>query len=76
MLIILPLLSFCLGSIPFGLIIAFLIKKIDIREHGSGNIGATNVARVIGKLWGILVFFLDFLKGFAPVSLASMRFFS
>ena len=60
------LISYLLGSIPFGLIIAS-INKIDIRSHGSGNIGATNVYRVIGKFWGLLTFFLDAMKGFLPV---------
>ena len=46
------LISYLLGSIPFGLIIAS-INKIDIRLYGSGNIGATNVYRVIGKFWGL-----------------------
>jgi len=63
-------LSYFLGSIPFGLIIAYLVKRIDIRTCGSGNIGATNVVRVVGKPWGIFVFVLDFLKGFFPVVLA------
>ena len=58
-------LSYILGSIPFGFLVAYLVKNIDIRKHGSGNIGATNVLRVVGKQWGILVFLLDFLKGFS-----------
>jgi len=53
------------GSIPFGLLIA-RAKDIDIRKHGSGNIGATNVARVLGFKLGMLCFVLDLLKGFAP----------
>lgn len=64
-----PLLAFLLGSIPFGLIIAKL-KGINIRDHGSGNIGATNVLRVIGKKYGITCLLLDALKGFIPVMLA------
>ncbi|MFA5271966.1 MAG: glycerol-3-phosphate 1-O-acyltransferase PlsY [Candidatus Omnitrophota bacterium] len=59
-------LSYILGSVPFGLIVVYLVKGIDIRKFGSGNIGATNVVRVVGKKWGILVFVLDFLKGFFP----------
>ena len=64
-----PLLAFLLGSIPFGLIIA-RAKGIDIRQHGSGNIGATNVLRVIGKKYGISCLFLDALKGFIPTVVA------
>lgn len=62
------LISYLLGSIPFGLIVAGVVRKIDIRKFGSGNIGATNVFRIVGKKWGVLVFILDFLKGFfSPV---------
>jgi glycerol-3-phosphate acyltransferase PlsY len=64
-----PLIAFLLGSIPFGLIIA-KAKGINIRDHGSGNIGATNVLRVIGKKYGISCLFLDALKGFIPVVIA------
>ena len=64
-----PLIAFLLGSIPFGLIIA-RAKGINIREHGSGNIGATNVLRVIGKKYGITCLLLDALKGFIPVVIA------
>ena len=64
-----PLLAFLLGSIPFGLFIARM-KGIDIRQHGSGNIGATNVLRVVGKKHGIICLILDALKGFIPTLLA------
>lgn len=64
-----PLLAFLLGSIPFGLLIA-KAKGINIREHGSGNIGATNVLRVVGKRYGITCLLLDALKGFIPVMIA------
>lgn len=60
-----PLIAFLCGSIPFGLIFG-KIKGIDIREHGSGNIGATNVWRVLGKSFGIPCFLLDVLKGLIP----------
>ena len=60
-------LAYLLGSIPNGYIVGKLLKGIDIREHGSKNIGATNAARVLGKKWGILVFLLDALKGFLAV---------
>ncbi len=63
------LFAFLLGSIPFGLLIA-KSQGINIREHGSGNIGATNVLRVVGKKFGISCFFLDFFKGFIPVLLS------
>jgi len=58
------ILSYLIGGIPFGFLAVHLVKKADIRSLGSGNIGATNVIRVLGKKWGILVFILDFLKGF------------
>jgi acyl phosphate:glycerol-3-phosphate acyltransferase len=51
------------GSIPFGLLVARVFGRIDLREHGSGNIGATNVARTMGFRWGGLVLLLDALKG-------------
>ncbi len=64
-------LAFVLGSVPFGLIIARVFKVGDLREKGSGNIGATNVSRVAG-FWpaGFLTFLLDTLKGSAAVLLA------
>lgn len=58
--------SYVLGSLPFGLWVAKRVKGIDIREAGSGNIGATNVGRVCRPLAGAVVFILDVLKGFAP----------
>jgi acyl phosphate:glycerol-3-phosphate acyltransferase len=64
-----PLLSFLLGSLPFGLWMA-KTRGIDIRSHGSGNIGATNVLRVMGKRFGIPCLVLDMLKGFIPVVIA------
>jgi len=60
--------GYLLGSIPFGLLIA-KIRKIDIREYGSGNIGATNVLRALGLGPGLIVLLLDLLKGFVPVTL-------
>lgn len=53
---------YLIGSIPFGLI-AGRIAGIDVRQHGSGNIGATNVWRVLGRQWGLPVFLLDVAKG-------------
>jgi len=64
-------LAFLAGSIPFGFLIA-RAKGLDIRAHGSGNIGATNVGRVLGKKFGILCFALDFIKGFAPTLAAGL----
>ncbi len=61
--------SYLAGSIPTGLLVA-RAKGIDIRATGSGNIGATNVARALGKKLGALVLVLDALKGFIPVLLA------
>lgn len=57
--------SFALGSLPFGYILA-RSRGIDIRAIGSGNIGATNVARALGKKLGLIVFALDVLKGLVP----------
>ncbi|MFA5337394.1 MAG: glycerol-3-phosphate 1-O-acyltransferase PlsY [Candidatus Omnitrophota bacterium] len=68
--IIFLIFTYLIGSIPFGLVITYFVKGIDIRKSGSGNIGATNVVRVVGKKWGILVFVLDFLKGLFPLLLA------
>lgn len=62
------LLAYLLGSIPFGWLVA-RFWQVDIRRHGSGNIGATNVFRTLGPLAGGLVFALDFLKGWLAVYL-------
>jgi acyl phosphate:glycerol-3-phosphate acyltransferase len=59
------------GSIPVGVLIA-RSRGIDIRQHGSGNIGATNVARVLGARLGLLCLGLDVLKGFAPTFMAGL----
>ncbi len=59
--------SYLLGSIPFGLLIGRWVAGIDIRKVGSGNVGATNVGRAIGKGWFVLVFLLDAAKGAGPV---------
>lgn len=67
---LLPLVAYLVGSIPFGVLIA-RSKGIDITKHGSGNVGATNVFRVVGKSFGILCLILDFLKGFLPVIIAT-----
>jgi glycerol-3-phosphate acyltransferase PlsY len=62
------LFSYLLGAVPFGYIVARL-RGVDIFSAGSGNIGATNVGRVLGRKIGLLVFVLDFLKGAMPVAL-------
>jgi glycerol-3-phosphate acyltransferase PlsY len=62
--------AFLCGSIPFGLLLVKLSGKGDVREHGSGNIGATNVSRVGGKALGVVTLLLDILKGFLPVFVA------
>jgi glycerol-3-phosphate acyltransferase PlsY len=61
--------GYIFGSIPNAVIIAKL-KKVDIRNIGSGNPGAGNVAREIGKFWGILVFILDAMKAIIPMLIA------
>ena len=60
------------GSIPFGVVIA-RSRGVDIQQVGSGNIGATNVARSVGKGWGGLVLLLDAAKGAGPVALSSRQ---
>src|SRR5476651_2000848 len=61
--------AYLIGAIPFGYLVARM-RGVNIFEHGSGNIGATNVGRVLGRPLGILVFALDFAKGAGPVALA------
>ena len=61
--------AYLIGAIPFGFCFGKL-RGVDLREHGSGNIGATNAGRVLGKSYGFLVFALDFLKGLGPVLFA------
>lgn len=63
--------SYLLGSIPFGYL-AGRLAGIDIRQAGSGNVGATNVVRVLGKKYGYPVFALDVLKGFGPVKISML----
>ena len=58
--------SYLVGSIPFGVLLGRL-KGVNIRKHGSRNIGATNVTRVLGKRLGLLCFALDLAKGVGPV---------
>ena len=65
---LIALLSYTMGSFPTGFLIGKL-NGIDIRKHGSHNIGATNVRRVLGRDWSVICFLFDFLKGFIPVVL-------
>ncbi len=64
--------GFLVGGIPFGYLTGRLVLKDDIRKHGSGNIGATNVARILGWKWGFVVLFLDALKGLLPTLAAAI----
>ena len=64
------ILGFLIGGVPFGFLVGRYVLNDDIRRHGSGNIGATNVARVIGWKWGGFVLFLDALKGAIPAAVA------
>lgn len=68
--LVLPIFAYLLGSIPWGLIITRMFTSVDIRQLGSGNIGATNVRRVAGTPLGILTLMGDTLKGTVPVWLA------
>lgn len=69
--VILIILAYLTGSIPFGLLLA-MMHKVDLRSIGSGNIGATNVSRALGKNWAYLCFLLDCLKGLVPMLIAGM----
>lgn len=64
--------AYLLGSVPFGIVIARLYGGVDPRKTGSGNIGATNVGRSVGKTAGLLTLALDLMKGGAPVLLAPL----
>ncbi|MGE0200297.1 MAG: glycerol-3-phosphate 1-O-acyltransferase PlsY [Candidatus Melainabacteria bacterium] len=59
--------AYLIGSIPTGYIVARRVMGIDIREHGSGNVGATNVKRVVGNKAGLFTLVFDFFKGLVPV---------
>ncbi len=63
-----PIFFYLVGSIPTGYLLG-KSRGLDIRQHGSGNIGATNVWRVMGYKWGLVAFASDFLKGFLPLFL-------
>jgi len=69
------ILAYLLGAIPFGYLIAKYWAKIDIRKEGSGNIGATNALRTMGKKAGLSVLILDLLKGLIAVTLIGRLFY-
>jgi glycerol-3-phosphate acyltransferase PlsY len=69
--LILSVLGYVLGSIPFGVIIGKGVKGVDLRQVGSGNIGTANAFRALGPFWGTMVFAGDVLKGVLPVLLAA-----
>ncbi|MDF2630869.1 MAG: acyl-phosphate glycerol 3-phosphate acyltransferase [Symbiobacteriaceae bacterium] len=64
------LLCYLIGAIPFPVIVSRYAKGIDLRQHGSGNMGAANAGRVLGKRWFVAVFLLDFVKGAAAAYVA------
>ncbi|HHM02642.1 MAG TPA: glycerol-3-phosphate 1-O-acyltransferase [Caldithrix abyssi] len=65
--LLISIIAYLFGSIPTAIIAGKLLKGIDIRDHGSGNAGATNVLRVLGWKAGLVVLLIDMLKGFIPV---------
>lgn len=67
---LLLLIAYFIGSLPIGLAVGKLVRGIDVRDFGSGNIGASNVWRTLGPVWGIVVFVLDVCKGLGPTLLA------
>jgi glycerol-3-phosphate acyltransferase PlsY len=71
---VLLLLAYLSGSIPFGVIVGKVFYHVDVREHGSGNVGTTNVFRVLGKKAGAVVMFLDIFKGWLPAFIAAQLF--
>jgi len=69
--LLLPIVAYLLGSVPFGLVLTRLFSDVDIRTEGSGNIGATNVRRSTGNRLGMMTLFADVLKGAVPTYLAA-----
>jgi glycerol-3-phosphate acyltransferase PlsY len=68
--------AFLIGAIPTGYLFGKYFHEVDIREHGSGNVGATNAFRVLGKRIGLVVFALDFAKGWVSSALTAKIFYS
>ena len=62
--------SYLLGGIPFSYLAGRIMRGIDLREHGSGNLGASNSFRILGSRIAIVVLILDVAKGFVPVAMA------
>jgi acyl phosphate:glycerol-3-phosphate acyltransferase len=67
-------LAYLIGAIPFGVVVGKLFYGVDVRKHGSGNVGTTNVFRVLGKRAGVVVLVCDMLKGFIPAFIAAQFF--
>lgn len=63
-------LAYVIGSLPFSYLVAKAVAGKDVREHGSGNVGATNVARTAGRAAGVIALLLDVAKGYAAIALA------
>ena len=74
-LVILLFISYLTGSIPMSIIISRIAKNIDIREHGSGNAGATNVYRVLGWKYALIVLVFDIFKAWIPTAIYATRIF-
>jgi acyl phosphate:glycerol-3-phosphate acyltransferase len=74
LMVVIVIAAYFLGAIPTGYLIVKALKGTDIRKVGSGNIGATNVKRVLGMKWFLIVVVLDALKGFIPVTVAGLVF--
>lgn len=70
-LVVVVVASYLLGAIPFSYIAGRAVRGIDLREHGSGNLGASNTFRMLGARWAVPVLLLDVAKGFFPVFLAA-----
>ncbi len=71
---VLLVVAYLCGSIPFGVVIGKLFYGVDVRQHGSGNVGTTNVSRVLGKRAGVAVLVCDMLKGYIPAVIAAWLF--
>jgi glycerol-3-phosphate acyltransferase PlsY len=72
--IVLFVLAYVVGSIPFGVVVGKVFYGVDVRDHGSGNVGTTNVFRVLGKRAGAVVMVCDILKGYVPAAIAAALF--